>query len=883
MITPLKYADDDAIAVRRMLMSKGVGLDSTQIHFHINKDATVANILCSYSWLEAVTKKGDRVYLFFSGHGDAVDPELVYLLPYDADISDPNNYEITALGVDRIKGLIRKLSAKGVQSFIFLDACRSNELFGKDNLGYYVNDGILQKNYGEVQLTSCSKNELSFEDYRWGNGHGVFSYYLIKGWLGFADVDSDKVVTVFELQSYVKSEVHRDTRSYSDQVTKQKPTFCCTEKEDIILSKVDSVILNKLKQADKEHVVVNDIFAYATSKSTNFKNSLTRSNQIVLDSIVACINDGRILNPKLNSARTFYINLRKNLGNDTLSLNLTKIQILSILLENGQKTIDLYLNQNPEDYSSYVIKNAMDQSEFALSLVDPKGTLYNFVKAKYLFFKSQFYYSQKKYPSALLTIDTAISLSPNAAYLHFNRGLIHKSLNKVDSCLADFNRSIDLASNWSSPYQTKSLTLIQLGKNDEANKAIDQMIAINGKSNNYRLAGDFYFSIDNFVKAKSYYITSYKLDHKNEKAAVGLAITEKLCGTSSSYSTSVSSDSSYFLKKNASYFEKVFEYDKAALTYLELYKIDTTNLANYLKYAECLIYNGESDKSLKIYREVIKTDKFCSEGVEELATYFEKHGQYDSALYYRRKLYKLDKTYNPVKLYTDFKELGLYDSAIVYLNLAMKNPTFSTGLNLCETANIEATELYRKKDSKNALKVIETIYTAGLENCETHTVASAIYDQLNMGNKAIEHAYKAIECDPTNDINYTNLSLYYKRYTNKMDSSHYFVIAPYTKFKCTTKPYLTTAAFYLTFMTYPKTLYSIAALGTQLYPKNFEFDLYLSIYYYDVQNMSLFYQYFEKAINKGLDQKMYYPHSYRWEGFIDDDLTFQALKAKIKK
>ena len=54
-------------------------------------------------------------------------------------------------------------------------------------------------------ISSCSANEVSKEDD--GLQHGVFSYYLLEGLKGEADQDSDGIITIAEVFSYVSRKV----------------------------------------------------------------------------------------------------------------------------------------------------------------------------------------------------------------------------------------------------------------------------------------------------------------------------------------------------------------------------------------------------------------------------------------------------------------------------------------------------------------------------------------------------------------------------------------------------------------------------------------------------------------------------------------------------
>src|SRR5205085_5878313 len=57
--------------------------------------------------------------------------------------------------------------------------------------------------------------------------------------MGVADTDpQDGQVTLYELERYVKDRVRMDTRS-ADNRSRQNPVFCCSEKNDVVMSKVD--------------------------------------------------------------------------------------------------------------------------------------------------------------------------------------------------------------------------------------------------------------------------------------------------------------------------------------------------------------------------------------------------------------------------------------------------------------------------------------------------------------------------------------------------------------------------------------------------------------------------------------------------------------------
>ena len=66
---------------------------------------------------------------------------------------------------------------------------------------------------GVCVISASSDRELSQESRKWGGGHGVFTYYLLKGLNREADYNRDQRVTLGELIPYLSEQVRRATRN----------------------------------------------------------------------------------------------------------------------------------------------------------------------------------------------------------------------------------------------------------------------------------------------------------------------------------------------------------------------------------------------------------------------------------------------------------------------------------------------------------------------------------------------------------------------------------------------------------------------------------------------------------------------------------------------
>ncbi len=56
-------------------------------------------------------------------------------------------------------------------------------------------------------ITASDISQVSYEDQKWGGGHGVFTWYLLRGLRGDADSNRDGIVTAGELFQYLQHAV----------------------------------------------------------------------------------------------------------------------------------------------------------------------------------------------------------------------------------------------------------------------------------------------------------------------------------------------------------------------------------------------------------------------------------------------------------------------------------------------------------------------------------------------------------------------------------------------------------------------------------------------------------------------------------------------------
>lgn len=215
----LKYADRDAEELYNLLLTpSGGNFKKEFIRKLTNEEATTGNITRALRAFLKKPAREDLVIIYFACHGtpDFDRPSNVYLLTHD---TVPDDIAGTALPMREIDLSLREnLLAEKV--IVLADTCHSAAIAGGIGRRNAVDDSTFVNRYlqevsrargGIALLTSAEANEVSFEDGRWGGGHGVFTYYLLQGMRGAGDRDGNGIVTVGELFEYVRDKVKLDT------------------------------------------------------------------------------------------------------------------------------------------------------------------------------------------------------------------------------------------------------------------------------------------------------------------------------------------------------------------------------------------------------------------------------------------------------------------------------------------------------------------------------------------------------------------------------------------------------------------------------------------------------------------------------------------------
>ena len=203
---PAIYADDDAKYFYDYAMLK-LGVPESNIREFINEKADQFEILlATKKWLKRqVVEEESDIYLFFAGHGLASeDGNKMFMLPYDGA---PELLDKTAILREELFADIASTKPRSVT--VFMDTCYSGTTRGTETLIASRPIAIRAKKQsipdGFTVLTAASAEETAkpLEE----ANHGMFSYFVMKGMEGEADLNGNNEITAKELHAYVQKNV----------------------------------------------------------------------------------------------------------------------------------------------------------------------------------------------------------------------------------------------------------------------------------------------------------------------------------------------------------------------------------------------------------------------------------------------------------------------------------------------------------------------------------------------------------------------------------------------------------------------------------------------------------------------------------------------------
>ncbi|PAX48937.1 caspase family protein [Brunnivagina elsteri] len=225
----LRYPAVDCQGLGEALFKATQGFPQKEVIVHHDfalVKPTATTVRQSLQYIVSQTRSQDTILLYFSGHG-ILEPDTQQAVLCMTD-TEKNNLLNTGIPMQELLQMLGNSSAH--QQLVCLDTCHSGDMVLRGNNGtsrdaenpsFNSTSQMLQvlrqrasQSKGFCALLSCDQGQKSWEFPELG--HGVFTYFLMRGLLGEA-ADSQGIIEADGLYKFV----YRQTLQYIDKLNQQ--------------------------------------------------------------------------------------------------------------------------------------------------------------------------------------------------------------------------------------------------------------------------------------------------------------------------------------------------------------------------------------------------------------------------------------------------------------------------------------------------------------------------------------------------------------------------------------------------------------------------------------------------------------------------------------
>jgi len=206
----LKYSIADANLFAKVLRTRTAGMYSSVTVITLTSPADTTSIAITNALKVARAKaRPEDLFVFYVASHGTVDEGAYYLITSNVGSTSTEKLKRDALSQNSLKELIANVPA--TKKLIVLDTCNAGRLGDSLQVAMLTRGmsedtamKILSRAVGSTVLSAATSQQEAVEGYK---NHGLFTWVLVQGLNGGADLDKDGFVKTLELASYVDEKV----------------------------------------------------------------------------------------------------------------------------------------------------------------------------------------------------------------------------------------------------------------------------------------------------------------------------------------------------------------------------------------------------------------------------------------------------------------------------------------------------------------------------------------------------------------------------------------------------------------------------------------------------------------------------------------------------
>ncbi len=450
--TPLGFAAEDAESFAQFLMSpRGGAVPRDNITLLKDEKATRSGIETGFKEMVARAGPKDAVWILLAAHGVVLDkgPQAgAYILAVDTSAERPEDGFPMAF----VESLLTTAKANVRRMDILVDACHAGAIGQLHSNRLAVNVGnVMKKIDSEVAdadvfaMLASGQNEVSNEGPAYGGGHGVFTYFVLKGMNGDAPSE-DNQLTRIDLFHFVAGRVKKEYNSQHPTVAPASPKF-----ETVILPDTrperTGIVLPDMPRRPELTVVASNASREITKEQSALEKLLSSAAAVPPDpaSAVRVLNDLKsVLDPIIFASQ--------------------KHRLQVTVEDRAAAVLDIYLQGNEVNQTSAQFQRCADYLDTALALTPESAPL----RSKRAFCEGRVKVFEKLYPEAIAKLEEAVRLDPLGSWSYNGLGIAWLEMAEYEKAGAALRDAIRISPYWAYPRHNLALVQRELGDYDAA-------------------------------------------------------------------------------------------------------------------------------------------------------------------------------------------------------------------------------------------------------------------------------------------------------------------------------------------------------------------------------------------------------------------------------